>query len=375
LWTVSVRDGRLTEIAQGNYFNPVYAKDGHHIYLSTEFALWRASLDAPHETKGLPDHVKLLDSLPETSRYLAISADGRKIAFSRMTSSSNIYSLPMSGDHPRGEPEPLTRDTRLRKTNPAVSFDGRHVLFEVGSIDRNGGVWVMDADGRNARPALTPCDKPRWLPGDEDFLCTEYVPDKGANCGQAECWTANVVKVHLATGKEETVLRTGQDGSFFSYSRDGEQVAFMSVKNGPPNTYVASVDDGPPRQVTFDRLSMGFPAWSPDGKVLAVEQKVGDSTHIWLVSPGEPPLELTHDSGQNWPASFSPDGDKIAFAAQRKGVWNLWWVSRRDGSEKQLTFYRSSGEYVRYPDWSPDGRSMAYEYAEITGNIWLLELK
>jgi hypothetical protein len=31
--------------------------------------------------------------------------------------------------------------------------------------------------------------------------------------------------------------------------------------------------------------------------------------------------------------------------------------------------------YVRYPDWSPLGNQIAYEYAETTGNIWSLELK
>lgn len=375
LWTMQLADGKPTKIADGGYFNPVYARDGRHIYVATEFALWKTAVDGPRDEKGYPEHVKLVDSLPETSRYLAMSADGRKLAFSRLASSSNIYSLAMAGDHPKGEPEALTRDTRLRKTNPAVSFDGRRVLFEVGSMDRNGGVWVMDADGRNARPALTPCDNPRWLPGDEDFLCTDFVLDNSADCKRAKCWTAEMEKVHLATGAHETVLRLGQDGSFFTYSRDGKQVAFMSVRNGPPNVYVASVEGGPPQQVTFDRVSMGFPSWSPDGQVLAVEQKVGDGTHIWLVKPGEAPAELTRDDEQTWPSSFSPDGDKIAFAAQKKGVWNLWWVSRRDGSKKQLTYYHAANEYVRYPDWSPDGSLIAYEYAEITGNIWLLELK
>jgi Tol biopolymer transport system component len=109
--------------------------------------------------------------------------------------------------------------------------------------------------------------------------------------------------------------------------------------------------------------------------MLAVEQKRGDSSYIWVVKPGEAPIQVTHERGQNWPASFSPDGAKIAFAAQRDGVWNLWWVSLRDGSERQLTSYRDANEYVRYPDWSLDGRSMVYEYSEITGNIWMLELK
>jgi len=375
LWTLQLADGRITKLADGNYFNPVFAKDGQHLYVASDFALWKTAVDGPRDEKGYPEHSKLLDLLPEASRYLAVSSDGRKLAFSRLAASSNIYSLPMSGNHAAGQPIALTHDTRQRKTNATISFDGRRVLFEVGSVDRNGGVWVMDADGQNARPVLVPCQNPRWLPGNEDFLCTEFVPVDGPECKQKKCWTAEVEKVHLATGAHETVMKLGEDGFFFRYSRDGKQVAFMSIRNGPPNVYVAALEEGVPRQVTFDRVSIGFPTWAPDGRTLAVEQKVGDDTRICLLKPGEKPVELTHDEGQSWPASFSPDGDKIAFAAQRKGVWNLWWVSRRDGTEKQLTFYRDANEYVRYPDWSPDGKSIVYEYAETTGNIWLLEFR
>jgi eukaryotic-like serine/threonine-protein kinase len=230
LWTVSVADGSLRRISDGTFFNPVYAPDGRHIYVSTEFALWKGSVDGPESAH--PEHVKIADLVPETPRYLALSRDGRKIAFSRIGSSSNIYSLPMAGDHPAGPPVALTHDTRLRKTSPSLSFDGQRVLFEVGSVDRNGGVWVMDADGKNSRLVPVGCDIPRWLPGNEDFLCTEYVKEDAPECkeGDEKCWLPDILKVHLATGTRETLLHLGQDAAFFNYSRDGKQVAFMSVK-------------------------------------------------------------------------------------------------------------------------------------------------
>ncbi len=121
---------------------------------------------------------------------------------------------------------------------------------------------------------------------------------------------------------------------------------------------------------------MGFPSWSPDGKFLAIEIKCGDDSNIGIVpSGGGTPIQLTSNHGQSWPYSWSPDGDKIVFAGLRNGIWKLWWLSRRDKSEKQITNYTKLNSYVRYPTWSPRGDQIVYEYAETTGNIWMMRMK
>jgi Tol biopolymer transport system component len=90
---------------------------------------------------------------------------------------------------------------------------------------------------------------------------------------------------------------------------------------------------------------------------------------------GGPPTQLTFDRGQSWLHSWSPDGDKIAFAGFRDGYWNVWWVSRTSKIQKRLTNYSKLNAYVRHPEWSPLGNQIVYEYSETTGNIWLVELK
>ncbi|NOT62824.1 MAG: hypothetical protein HOP19_21660, partial [Acidobacteria bacterium] len=131
------------------------------------------------------------------------------------------------------------------------------------------------------------------------------------------------------------------------------------------------------KQLTFDVEMMGFPTWSPDGRWLAVEMKRGDDRHLAVVpSDGSgAPEQLTFARGQSWPGGWSPDGDKIAFAGQRDGVWNIWWISRRTKRQQQLTRYTAPNGYVRYPAWSPRGNQIVFEYAETTGNVWLMDLK
>ena len=379
LWTVSTDGTNLQKVgSSGGLFNPVFARDGRHVYLSASFGIWEVALFGKQDEHG-PPRRKIFDASPEVSRYLAISGDGRKIAFSRLRSMSNIYSLPMSGEKPAGPPVALTNDTHIRKTGPAVSPDGKRVLFDVGTFDRNGGVWVTDIDGKNAGPVLVPCGSGQWLPGSQDFLCASYTDDSDHGCKIGQCSAVDILKVHVSAGTTVPLLHLKQDFDFPDFTRDGKQVAFMSEKSGAPNIWVASLEAGAanqaPRQVTFDSESMGFPTWSPDGKQLAVEQRRGDSTYIWVVKPGEAPVQVTFAPGQNWTGGWSPDGSKIAIAANRDGIWNLLWVSLKNREERHLTSYTRQNQYVRYPDWSPTGNAIVYEYAETTGNVWMIELR
>ena len=104
----------------------------------------------------------------------------------------------------------------------------------------------------------------------------------------------------------------------------------------------------------------------------ATEHKPG---HIGVVSrDGGPVEQLTDARGQSWPHSWAPDNDRIAFAGQRDGVWNLYSVSRRTRAVTQITFFTSGSGYVRYPAWSPSGSRIVFERALDTSNVWTMTL-
>jgi Tol biopolymer transport system component len=102
-----------------------------------------------------------------------------------------------------------------------------------------------------------------------------------------------------------------------------------------------------------------------------VEVKRQDQTHVGIVPrEGGTVEQLTFEDGQSWAHSWSPDGERIAFAAERGGVWNVWSVSRRTRQAVPLTRFTSPGGYVRYPAWSPRGDRIVFERSIRASSVW-----
>src|SRR5687767_12531290 len=69
------------------------------------------------------------------------------------------------------------------------------------------------------------------------------------------------------------------------------------------------------------------PAWSPDGRTLAFESRVGGDADIWLLDlDGGTSRPLTTMPGDETHPAWSPDGTRIVFDALADSTWNLWMV-------------------------------------------------
>jgi dipeptidyl aminopeptidase/acylaminoacyl peptidase len=115
----------------------------------------------------------------------------------------------------------------------------------------------------------------------------------------------------------------------------------------------------------------GEPAWSPDGRMLAVTRADG----IWLrAADGSHARRLTqrHPQGYDESPAWSPDGKQIVFdrgtpkpagGGVRRG---LWIVAARGGRPRPLLLSpggQGTPEWsIGTPDWSPDGRRIAFSF-------------
>jgi Tol biopolymer transport system component len=369
IWIVP-RDGGEPQQALKYGLDPVYAPDVKSLYYATAAGLWQIQISSDAGTP-VGEPIQLTNTAVERIRYFSVSADGKKLVYAGLLSNSNLWSLPLdkASSLPSGVPTALTQDRSLRNGIPAFSPDGKRIAFNTQKPSRagaEGDLWIMDADGENARQVTTSGGGlVSWFPGGEQ-LAFLSVRD------WRKVWIAN-----LQTGQEKNLsLDFGEDINYMRLSPDGKQLVFNSKRTGTTNIWKMFIDKGEPKQLTFDKEFIGYACWSPDGKLLGVQIKRGEDTYIGVMSSdGGPVTQLTFDKGQSWLNSFSPDGDKIAFAGFRDGVWNLWWVSRTTKEQKKLTNYLKVNSFVRYPGWSPLGNQIAYEYVETTGNIWVADLK
>jgi Tol biopolymer transport system component len=368
VWSVSATGDDLKLVFQNSANDPVYAPDGQSIYYTAGTALWKMRV-SPSSGEAVGERIFIADMGVSRLRHLAISADGKKLAYSMFAEASNILSIPLSvkSSEPTGPPVNLTNETGTRNMHPTFSPDGRQIAFTERHRGIDSGIWHMDADGKNrGHITVDPnFNLPSWFPDGERIM---FISSRD---GKRRIWS-----LRIKSRKAEPLIDIGRDIEYARISPDGKRIIFNLETNGITNTWVVPVEGGDPKQLTFDNELAGFSCWSPDGKFIAYQMKRGDDAYAMVMpSDGGTPTQLTFERGLSWPFSWSPDGDKIAFAGYRDGIWNVYWVSRTDKTQKQVTNYTKLSSYVRYPGWSPLGNQIVYEYAESTGNIWILELK
>jgi Tol biopolymer transport system component len=97
---------------------------------------------------------------------------------------------------------------------------------------------------------------------------------------------------------------------------------------------------------------------SPEGRRAAVVRTLQDSADIWLVDlAGGTPTRLTSDAAKDTQVAWSPDGTRIAFSSNRKGIHVIYIRSSGARAEQPLL---ESADVKNVVDWSPDGQSILF---------------
>jgi TolB protein len=135
-------------------------------------------------------------------------------------------------------------------------------------------------------------------------------------------------------------------------------LAYVSFESRKPVIYVHEISTGKRRLVANFKGSNSAPAWSSDGKSLAVTLTRDGASQIYLIdAQGGEPKRLSQSSSIDTEPVFSGDGRFIYFVSDRGGSPQIYRMSTSGGSADRVTF---SGTYNISPTLSSDGRWLAY---------------
>jgi len=296
----------------------------------------------------------------------ALSPDGKTVLFTVRTvdfeanrSTPQIYSVPLAG----GEPKAITREGRNER--PKWAPDSKRVAY----ISTRGGtsqVWTMDADGGNAKQVTdisTEAAGVIFSPDGKNLLFTSDVypdcPTDTCNKDRLEAEAKSKVKARVYTGllyRHWNEWQTARRKHLF----------VVPVEGGKARDLTPGTRDVPP-------FSLGGPddyAVSPDGKevcyVMNPDADLSTSTNheLYAVSiEGGESRRISLSEGADVSPSYSPDGKYLAWRMQQKAGyesdrWRLVLMERAGGRSQILTDQLDRS--VQSLAWLPDGSRLFF---------------
>jgi serine/threonine-protein kinase len=173
------------------------------------------------------------------------------------------------------------------------------------------------------------------------------------------------VKALTVTGNPvvvvDRVVTKASGAANFALSQRGTLVYEAGdVTAGAERTLVWVDRAGREEPLPIAKRSYGYPRVSPDGKRVALDIR-DQENDIWVLDLARGTLQrLTFDPGANRGASWTPDGKRVVFSADREGAESLFWQNADgSGAPERLTTAQSGKPEVPYAV-TPDGKQVMY---------------
>lgn len=219
------------------------------------------------------------------------SADGKQIVYQAYPVGYpfyQIYTQPLDSREPR-----LVSTGRGRTTCAYFSPDGKTILFASSHTDP-----AIDVTELKAREEAKAGGRRRYQWDFDSHM---------------DLYTVNFD----GTGLKRLTDAPGYDAEG-SYSTDGRQIVFTSMRAGNPDIFIMDADGKNVRQLTNAPGYDGGPFFSPDGKwvLFRSDRLKADMLQIYAISTdGKTEVQLTNNLDQvNWCPFFHPSGNYFIWA-------------------------------------------------------------
>jgi dipeptidyl aminopeptidase/acylaminoacyl peptidase len=239
---------------------------------------------------------------------------------------------------------------------------------------------------------------PKISPDGKRFVYEVQTTNWEENAFERNLWIGDI-----ATGESHALTTAKKSSTNAAWSPDGKWIAFLSDRpaqiagtpDGKQQLYLISPDGGEAQQLAKVEKDVNAFEWAPNSKRITFsmsdpdpkplkdrKEKYGEysivhsdyqMTHLWIIeispgaTPAEEPKRLTEgDKFSVGNFSWSPDGTRIAFSAQKdpdlisSETADLYVATVADGTVKKIV---STPGPDTNPKWSPDGKKIAFETA------------
>ena len=234
---------------------------------------------------------------------------------------------------------------------PDVSPDGQRVL-----VPRRGLTVTTLATGASRRIG----------PGEESSA--GWSPD-GTHLAYSGREQVGLYVVDVRGGPRHTLLRRSTTWSP-SWSPDGRWIAFArQIGYGPVVVDVIHPDGTGLRRLTrYAPGGLDDLAWSHDGRLAFFGLPGnGDRAHLVVVDRDMRHVDVSRTSLDGGTVSWSPDGRRIAYAANEEAPSAGIYTSDPDGGDRRRLTPPRAPFVDDSPLWSPDGKSLLFVRTPIGG--------
>lgn len=304
---------------------PLWDKDNRHLYYSSQTAVYGECLIMKLDVVTLVSQA-LTRCNRHSTLYMDLSPEGRYLVYSGSLKAdgSSLYRLDLSNSEAEPEALPCQHHCQYRIRDLAFSPDGRYLALTRRAHRLSEDIYLQD----------------------------------------------------LQSGEEQKLTQGEEDILGLTWHPDGRRLVYSALRHGKRQGFVINVHDRRIAQLAEDNFS-----W-PSHVTAAGEVFYHNSTSVPQL--GYLPLRqqvagavfpLTAAEARYEAPDYSEALQALVYVSNESGYMEIWRADAQMEQREQLT--RLFG-MVKYPQWSNDGRFIAFVGrlpAEETDKLMLLELK